>query len=149
MWNSFLRETSVLDEVCSFMKDKLPDLKSVGRHIHKFASQPHLDRCLMKSLGTVASQVTPKSDRRWGDTVPPHSSCEEKVRLCIDSGLSTSSGQGSTGSMGLSGVCGQRQRGIHLGVAGSVSVKVAGLGLGLLVCWGWGLVQTALGVRRQ
>ena len=57
MWNFFLRETSMLDEVCSFIKDKLPDLKSVGHHIHKFASQPHLDRCLIKSLGTVASQV--------------------------------------------------------------------------------------------
>lgn len=51
--------------------------------------------------------------------------------------------------MGLSAARGQRQRGIHLGVAGSVSVKVAELGLGLLACWGWGLVQTALGVRHQ
>lgn len=38
---------------------------------------------------------------------------------------------------------------MHLGLVGSVSVKVAELGLGLLVCWGWGLVQTALGVRHQ
>lgn len=71
------------------------------------------------------------------------------MRLCMDSGLSMSSGQGSTGSMGLSGACGQRQRGVHLGLAGSVSVKVAELGLGLLVCWGRGLVQMALGVRHQ
>lgn len=61
--------------------------------------------------------------------VPPHSYCEEEIELCLNSGLSTSSGQGSTGSMGLSAARGQRQRGIHLGVAGSVSVKVAELDL--------------------
>lgn len=65
----------------------------------------------------------------------------EEVRLCTDSGLKTSSGQGSSGSLCLSGACGE----CVCRLVRSVRAKEAELGLALLVLRGWGLAQRALG----